>query len=234
MYLNIIQLAQSFGVDESVVEGWVRDEALPAIEDRGRLIFDRAQVVSWAATRGLAARVGFLAPAQLLASPGRRIESWLRTGGIWRDVLAGEVINVLERIVGALPGATPDVRRILAQRLRAPGGITWAPVGSGLALPHLRAHVTLGRDSGLLAILLLRDPLPISEAPADDFPVTRLLFFIAPSPRAHLEILAQLSASLTRGPLREQLVHGATDAEIFGALTSETLGAKAGRKGEGR
>ncbi len=223
MYLNIIQLAESFGVEENVVESWVRKESLPAIEDRGRLLFDRGQVVAWAAERGRVAKAGFLAPTRPAASPGRRIETLLRTGGIWRDVPAAELFDVLERIVSALPGATPDVRKILAQRLRAPGGVNWAPVGHGLALPHLRAHVALGRDSGLLAILFLRDALSLADAPPDGVPVTRLLFFIAPSPRAHLEMLSQLSTTLTRGSLRGLLLQGAVDAEIYSALAAAEM-----------
>jgi nitrogen PTS system EIIA component len=225
VYLNIIQLAESFGVEENVVEGWVRNESLPAIEDRGRLLFDRRQIVDWAAERGLVAKAGFLSPVRSASSPGRRIEALLRTGGIWRDVPSTEVVNVLERVVAVLPGATPEVRRILSQRLQAPGGLTWAPVGGGLALPHLRAHVALGRDSGLLAILFLRDALPLAEAPPDGVPVKHLLFFIAPSPRAHLEMLGQFSAALTRGPLRDLLLKGAADAELFTALAvAETPG----------
>jgi PTS system nitrogen regulatory IIA component len=218
MYLNIIQLAESFGVEESVVESWVRKESLPAIEDRGRLLFDRAQVVAWAAERGRVAKAGFLAPTRPAASPGRRIETLLRTGGIWRDVPAAELFDVLERIVSGLAGVTPEVRKIFVQRLRAAGGINWAPVGHGLALPHLRAHVALGRDSGLVAILFLREALSLAEATPDGVPVSRLLFFIAPSPRAHLEMLAQLSAALTRGALRPLVLKGAPDAEIFAAL----------------
>jgi nitrogen PTS system EIIA component len=229
MYLNVIQLAESFGVEESVVEGWIRDEALPAIEDRGRKLFDRVQVVAWAAERGLVAKAGFLSPSRPVTSPGRRLEALLRTGGIWRDVASEELLNSLERIVAALPGTTPEVRRILSQRLRAPGGVTWAPVGGGLALPHLRAHVALGRDAGLLAILLLRDPLP--EPAPDDVPVTRLLFFIAPSPRAHLDLLAQLSTALKGGPLRELVLKAAPDAEIFAALAAaETPATGAAKK----
>jgi nitrogen PTS system EIIA component len=234
MYLNIIQLAESFGVEENVVEGWVRNESLPAIEDRGRLLFDRGQVVAWAAERGRVAKAGFLAPTRPPASPGRRIETLLRTGGIWRDVPTSELFALLERIVSTLPGATPDVRKILAQRLRAPGGINWAPVGHGLALPHLRAHVALGRDSGLLAILFLRDALALAEAPLDGVPIARLLFFIAPSPRAHLEMLAQLSSALTRGSLRPLVLEGASDVQIFAALAAaEASGGVQGRGGKG-
>lgn len=225
MHLNVIQLAESFGVEESVVESWVRNDGLPAIEDRGRLLFDRAQVVDWAASRGLAAKAGFLAAGRPMASSSGRLEQLLRTGGIWRDVAAGDVTGRFGQILARLP-ATAEVRQILTQRLLAPGGITWAPVGGGLALPHLRSHVALGRDSGLLAILLLRDALTVSEAAPDGVPVTRLLFFIAPSPRAHLEILAQLSAVLSRGPLRGLLLEGASDEQIAGALTSSSRFAK--------
>lgn len=218
MYLNVIQLAESFGVEESVVEGWVRNEALPAIEDRGRLLFDRVQVVAWAAEHGRVAKAGFLAASRPTMSPGRGLDALLRTGGIWRDVPAAKIVDTLERVVAALPGTTPEVRKILSQRLHAAGGITWAPVGGGLALPHLRAHVALGRDSGLLAFILLRDALPLSEPPPDGVPVTRLLFFIAPSPRAHLELLAQLSFALKNGPLRERLLTAASDEQLFAAL----------------
>jgi len=234
MYLNVIQLAESLGVEESVVEGWVRHEGLPCVHDRGRLLFDRAQVVAWATPRGMAAKVGFLAPERITASPGCHLEALLRTGGIWRDVAGTGVIQVLERVVSKLPGATPAVRQLLGQRLRLPDGVTWAPVGGALALPHLRVPVALGRDAGTLALLVLRDALPLREPTPDEVPVTRLLFFIAPSPRAHLELLAQLSKGLTRGNLRQRIHAGATDAEIIAALGAANAAAETAAPEEGR
>jgi PTS system nitrogen regulatory IIA component len=218
MYLNIIQLAESFGVEERVVEEWVRKDGLPAIEDRDRLLFDRNQVVDWASARGLAAKAGFLAAGRPGSAAPRRLEPLLRAGGIWRDVPAVTVREVMEGIVNKLPGATPPVRQLLAQRLRQPGGISWAAVGGGLALPHLRTPVALGREAGTFAILLLRDALTLSEPAPDDTPITRLLFFVAPSPRAHLELLGQLSSALLRGGLRQPVIDGAADETIFTAL----------------
>jgi len=220
MYLNLIQIAESFGVSESVVEGWIQNEGLPHTLDRGRFVFDRAQVALWAAARGLAAQAGFLAPESSLFATGLRLEPLLRAGGIWRDVAAADVANVFDRIVAALPAATPPVRQMLAQRLRAPGGITWGAVGGGVALPHPSARIALGRDSGTLALLLLRDALPIPGNGTDGVPVTRLLFFIAPSPRAHLDLLGRLSRLLARGPLRELVLKAAKDDELFGALAT--------------
>jgi len=215
MYLNLIQVAESFGVSEKVVESWIHDEGMPCTPDRGRLLFDRAQVAEWAAERGLGARAGFLAPEKSTLTSPLRAGPLLRAGGIWRGVPATEVPNVFERIITGLPGATPPVRQLLGQRMKAKGGVTMAPIGGGFALPHPSARITLGRDSGIIALLLLRDALSLDEPPADGVPVTCLFFFIAPSPRAHLNLLARLSRDLTRSSLREVVQMGAPDEEIF-------------------
>ncbi len=220
MYLNLIQIAESFGVSESVVEGWIRNEGLPHTPDRGRLLFDRALVTEWAAERGLGARAGFLAPEESALTAHLRLAPLLRSGRIWRDVPAAEVLDVFARIITALPGATPPVRQLLGQRVRAKGGVTMAPVGGGFALPHPSARITLGRDSGTVALLLLRDDLALAEPPADGVQVRRLFFFIAPSPRGHLDLLASLSRSLVHGPLRELVEKSAPDDEIFEAVTA--------------
>jgi PTS system nitrogen regulatory IIA component len=227
MYLNLVQLAESFGVAEKVVEGWIRDEGLPHTPDRGHLLFDRAQVVQWAAARGLAAQAGFLAPATPTLAPNWRLGPLLRTGGIWRNVPASDLPDVYGRIVSALPGTSPPVRQMLAQRLRAKDGVTLAPVGRGFALPHPATRITLGRESGAVALILLRDALAPGDLQVDDFPVTRLLFFIAPSPRAHLDLIGRLSRLLVRGSFHELLNAGAGDDEIFqvvDAIDASTTG----------
>ncbi|MBK9990799.1 MAG: PTS sugar transporter subunit IIA [Verrucomicrobia bacterium] len=228
MYLNVVQIAESFGVSEKVVEDWIRNEGLPHIPDRGRLLFDRAQVADWATAHGLAAQAGFLAPATSAVAGGWRLEPLLRAGGIWRDVTPEQLTLVLGRVVAALPGATPPVRQLLAQRLRAPGGVTTAPVGGGFALPHMSTRVALGRDSGTVALVLLTEPMKLPEPPPDDVPVTRLMFFIAPSPRAHLDLLGRLSRSLSRGGLRELIIQGAPDEEIFKLVAAGDVAAPGG------
>jgi PTS system nitrogen regulatory IIA component len=220
MFLNIIQLAESLGVEEPVVEGWIKNEGLPCVRDSGRLLFDRAQVARWAAERGLAARTGFLAPGS--SKPGAlSLERLLRIGGIWRGVAPAATVGTLTTVLQRLPGTTPAVRQVLAQRLAAPKGLTWAPIGDGWALPHLRSHVALGGDAGLAALVMLEGSMPMVEPPLDGLPVTRMVFFIAPSPRAHLEILARLSGALARGRLKRVVAEGAPDEAIYAAVGGE-------------
>lgn len=234
MYLNLIQIAESFGVAESVVEDWMRKEGLPHMVDRGRPLFDRAQVADWAAARGLAGQAGFLAPeTRSPFAAGWLVERLLRTGGIWRDLAAADVPMTIDRVVSGLPGATPSVRKMLQQRLRAEGGITIAPVGGGFGLPHPSARIALGRDAGTVALLMLKEAWPGAQPP-DGVPVTRMFFFIAPSPRAHLDLLGQLSRLLKRGSFRELVLAGAGDEDIFLAVAAGDGGEPAGRDGEGR
>lgn len=220
MYLNLVEIAESFGVAEKVVEDWIRDEGLPHVSDRGRLLFDRARVAQWAAEHGLAARAGFLAPENAAFKTGFALGPMLRLGGIWRDVPANGVIGALERVVAALPGVPGPVRGLLGQRLRAEGGINWAPVGGGFALPHFSTRVTLGRDAGVVALLFLSEALAQAEEAPDGVAVTRLFFFVPSSPRAHLDTLARLSRVVAQEPLRGLVERAAPDEQLFHALAA--------------
>ncbi|OHE75974.1 MAG: PTS sugar transporter subunit IIA [Verrucomicrobia bacterium GWF2_62_7] len=220
MYLNLVELAESFGVSEKVVDDWIRDEGLPYVQDRGRLLFDRARVAHWAAGHGLTARAGFLAPENGAFTTGLELAPMLRAGGIWRDVPSSGAIEVLERVIASLSSIPQPVRALLAQRLRAKGGVNWAPIGGGFALPHFSTRVTLGRDAGVITLLLLRDALTLTEPPSDGVPVTRLFFFIPPSPRAHLDTLARLSRAIAHGPLLGLVERSAPDEELFQTLAA--------------
>jgi PTS system nitrogen regulatory IIA component len=124
------------------------------------------------------------------------------------------------------------VQALLAARARAERGISWAPLGGGFALPHFSTHVTVGRDSGLVALILLRDGLVLPEAPVDQVPVTRLLFFVPPSPRAHLDVLGRLARVIAKGHLRELLEAGAADEEILRAIAAADVAPAPGTERE--
>jgi PTS system nitrogen regulatory IIA component len=139
----------------------------------------------------------------------------LRRGGLWRDVPASEVRAVFEQVLRRLPVSASALLELVVRRLREPRGVTWAPVGEGFALPHPAARPALGPDSGCVAALWLREPLAAAQPAPDAVPVTRLLFFLAPTPRAHLDLLARLSRALRGGPLREALLAGAADEAVY-------------------
>jgi PTS system nitrogen regulatory IIA component len=235
MYLNLVQLAESFGVPERVVEDWIRREGLPHTPSRGVLLFDRAQVAQWAATRGLAAQAGFLAEGSPALSSNVRIASLLHRGGIWREIDPAQLAAVYVAVAERLPGTTPAVQDQLRRWLSEPGGVTLAPVGKGFALPHPSRRISLGPASGCVALILLRDALVLPGPPVDAAPLKRLFFFIAPSPRTHLDILGRLSRLIALGDLRGVLDRGGSDEEILRSMNAvDETAVSASRGGRAR
>lgn len=233
MYLSLTQIAESFGVSETVVQDWMRNEGLPHTPDGGRILFDRGQVVHWATLRGHAAKAGFLAPATPAFATRWHLEALLRSGGIWRDIPSAGVIDVFRQIVTSLPGATPAIRRLLAERVSAKDGVAFAPIGGGFAVPHLGTQAALGRESCTIALLLLKDGLAVGEPVPDDIPIRCLFFFMAPSPRAHLDFLGRLCRLLGRAAVRELILRSAPDEEIYRAVAAADEGGKGGGNGGG-
>jgi len=229
MYLNLIQVAESFGVSESAVLGWMKHDGLPFTQDRDRYLFDRAQVAQWAARRGMATKVGFLAPDPAAAAPFLKLGPLIRAGKVWRDVAPADLTGVYEQIVASLPGVTEPIRHLLGQRVRAHGGVTLAPVGGGIARPHPSDSLALGHDAGTIALIFLREGLRPDDTAVDDVPVRRLFFFVSPSPRGHFDILANLSRGIVKGSLRQLAEREAPDEEIFHAFDAidEATGKKA-------
>ncbi len=138
-----------------------------------------------------------------------------RVGGFWGDGAPADVPGIFARVAMRLPGAATPVRNMLAKRFRAEGGVTMALTGGGYALPHPCERVTLGRESGVVALVLLNGPLPPQEHHVDDLPVTRLFFFVAPSPRSHLDLIGRLSRLFSRATLSDVLARAGTDEEIL-------------------
>lgn len=214
MYINLIQIAESFGVSEHVITEWVRKENMPHVHDRDRILFERSEVMDWAASHGLGGQGGFLSePAPSLAN-STELGTLLRRGGIWRDVSTVDLDRMFERIVRSLPGLPAAVSNMLAQRILAPGGITAAPVGSGFALPHPSMRVALGEACALVALIQLNTAWSAVHPP-DGIPVTRLLFFISPTPRLHVNMLGLLARSIASGMLNQALDNGADDETLL-------------------
>ena len=214
MYINLIQIAESFGVTEQVVTEWVRKEGMPHVHDRDRILFERSQVMNWAASHGLGVQGGFLSEPAPSQANAQELAALLRRGGIWRDIDPDGLGDVFQGIVRRLPAVQPAVMDLITRRIAAPGGITAAPVGGGFALPHPAMRVALGEANALTALIRLSAPWSGVQAP-DKLPVTRLLFFISPTPRLHVNMLGLLARAIASGRLGQALDQGEDDEAML-------------------
>lgn len=233
MYLNLIQIAESFGVSEQVVTEWVKNEGMPHVHDRDRILFEQALVMDWAARKGLAAHGGFLSQPVQSRTPDPDLGPLLRRGGIWRGVRPAELPGVLENVLQRLPGLTPAMHEMLSKRLAGPDGLVVSPVGRGFALPHPSMCVFLGPANTLVAFIQLDEPLGGVEPP-DAVPVTRLLFFISPTPRQHVNMLGLLARCVALGDLGRALDSGEDDEALLKAVTAGCARAGSATGGDSR
>lgn len=233
MYLNLIQIAESFGVSEHTVTEWVRKEGMPHVHDRERILFERAPVMAWAARKGLVAQAGFLALPAADEASAIDLAKLLGRGRIWRDIAPQTLPDILARIFDNLPGVTRDVRDMLAWRIRSSEGLTIAPVGGGFALPHPCSGAFLGEACALVALIELNAPLPGTDAP-DTAPITRLLFFLSPSPRQHVNMLGLLARSVASGELARAMDAGLDDEALTRALVDGSKSPSATSQGASR
>ncbi|MCK9314897.1 MAG: PTS sugar transporter subunit IIA [Verrucomicrobia bacterium] len=129
------------------------------------------------------------------------LASLLMRGGVWRSVSSADILPVFEKIILSLPMLSPNEQKLLSQRIHSKGGIVWAPIGNGYALPHFSTRISLGNDKGFLALIFLKDSSAFQEVSPDGKPLERLIFFVPPSPRSHFGILARLSRLIAQGHL---------------------------------
>ena len=125
---------------------------------------------------------------------------------------------MFERIVGTLPGATPPIRQVLVQRLRSKDGVELCARGRRFrpAAPELAGRAR--------AAIPARWPSCFCGSPSRWHGSARRGAGHAPDV-LHRAVAARPSrhsgAALPRsdrGPLRELVARGATDAEILGAV----------------
>jgi PTS system nitrogen regulatory IIA component len=82
------------------------------------------------------------------------------------------------------------------------------PVGAGIAIPHARCPIVLNVGKPMVVVGYLETPLHL-ETP-DGQPISTLFTLVTPTPRAHLQILAQLSAVLREEGPRSALARNAS------------------------
>lgn len=142
----------------------------------------------------------------------------LRIGGIWRNLKTSEVAQTMNLVLEKLRNIDPDQTALLKNQVNTLGALHWAPLGEGVAMPHLRLPASCEKNAGLFALLLLSDPMTLPVPTPDGLPIKQILFFVSPSTKAHIQIVSQISSHLILGPFKKLLTEGASDVEILRAL----------------
>lgn len=193
MILTLNGAAKLFQVSEDQVSRWVQMEGLPAHTIQDRYQFDRIELLEWAWRTKRPICPSVVATQGDEWSP--MLSSALELGGIHYHLAGTDKGSVYRSMLEALPLPQEIDRDHLWKVLMAREALCPTGMGEGLAIPHPRNPVVLHVDHPVFAIGFPETPIADFGA-FDDRPVKTLLMIISPTVRAHLRILAALTAAL--------------------------------------
>jgi len=214
MDLNLRDAAKILNVSESTLSRWIKEEGLPAFLINSRYRFNRVDLLEWASHHNIPAAALYQAPE------GRGVPTLasLLEGNIHYDVPGNDMKTVMTAVAERLPLANSRDKALAAQALADREAKGSTVIGDGVAIPHVRSPLIFGVDRPLLTLCFLAETVPFE--PEGRSPVGVVFALVSPTIRAHLTLLANVSAALHDDAFRRLLGRRAPEAEILVHLRS--------------
>jgi PTS system nitrogen regulatory IIA component len=211
--LTVKDVAQALAVSEDAVYELVKEQALPAQEVGGHLRFNRAELLEWANTAGMAVTTElFAAPATVLPTLGEA----LAAGGVVHDLQGEDSASVLRHLVAAMPLPPGVDRDLLHTVLLAREALGSTGIGDGIAIPHPRNPIVLHVERPLVTLCFLRQPVEFGAV--DGKPVYALFSLISTTPKMHLHLLSRLAYVLRDPGCRAVVARRGDEATILAEI----------------
>jgi len=193
MFLKIVDVVASLGVDEKTVLGWIKKKGLPAHLVNGRYQINQVDLLEWATNNGIKI------PPQMFAVPETEarlplLSGALARGGIYFDVPGDDLQSALKSVVERLPLQPHMDADFLYQTLLAREALGSTAIGNGIAIPHVRNPILSQTQDPAVSLCFLEKPIDFHAL--DDKPVHIMFTLITPNVKVHLHMLARLSFML--------------------------------------
>lgn len=208
MKLTVGEAAKLLAASDEVVYEWIENEALPAQRIRGQYRINRAELLEWATEHQIA-----LAPSVFRRERGSpALADALRSGGVHDHIPGSDIREVFRLVVGLLPLEDQADREMLLQILLARPSHGVAPVGDGIAIPHVRMPIILASTNAVAALSFVTNPFDLDAS--DRKPVDTFILLICPTVHIHLTMVAKLAFALKNDAFRAALRRRAPAEEI--------------------
>jgi len=194
MQLSLRQVAELFNVSENTVTKWVKEDNLPAHNVKSQYLFDRAELLEWAATTKRS-----FSPVIFQEINGDHVAEAsladaLQRGGVALRVGGGDRYEVLRAASSDLPLPSSFDRDNLLDLLIAREKSGGTAIGNGIVIPHPRYPVVLPGGKSVVRACYLEKPLDYHAS--DGKLVDTLFLMICPTVHLHLQLLARLACVL--------------------------------------
>lgn len=218
MELGVREVARLFRVSENTVYAWISKDGIPAQKIRNNYHFNRAELLEWATSRGLACPAELFKPLQNEYHLPSLREA-LDRGGVYHCVPGADKEAVLKSIVDRLHLPPRVNREFLYSALLARESMGTTAIGKGVAIPHVRNPIILQIEQPQVALCFLQHT--IDYGALDGQKVGTLFFIASNNVREHLHLLARLSFVLQKDAMQNALQKQASAEDL--ALLLETI-----------
>lgn len=231
MQLKARDAARLLGVSESTVHRWVRSGELNATRVNDQYRLNKIDLLEFAASRKLDISPDLFSEVEQPQSLPSLADA-LRAGGVHPGIPGGDKASILRAVVDRLPMQRGIDRELLHRMLLAREILGSTGLGNGVAIPHPRNPIVLHIPQAAVAICYLERPVDFEAL--DGKPVHTLVTLVSPSTRAHLHLLALVSAALRDPEVAAKLEAHASAEELVPAFARVEAAAAARRAGAAR
>jgi nitrogen PTS system EIIA component len=209
MQLTVRDAAHLLELGEDEIYRFIHEHEIPFYEVNDQFRFNRAELLAWATSTGRRVSAAAIHELGGSSAPAGLVEA-LSAGGIYRDVDASDYASMVRAVVERLPIRDAGEREFVAGVLAAANPAR-ASVGDGIAVPHARSPIILHGCGTALSLCFLVRPIPGgSKGEA----ISTIFMIVAPTPKAHLQILSRLSTALLDPAYKAAIQRRAPNSEI--------------------
>jgi len=216
MNLSVKEAARLLSVSEKTVYRWIKQERIPAYRLSDQYRFNKAELLEWATSHRISVAPEMFEEPESSGTLLPTLAEALEEGGIYYRIEGKNRKDALASVVQhmRLPGEVDP--SYLLQVLIARERLASTGVGEGIAIPRVRHPELLYLPGATLTLCFLEHPVDFKAL--DGEPVRVLFALVAPTQRAHLQILSRLNFVLKNPEFKRVLQQQGSREEIMSAL----------------
>lgn len=214
--LTVRDVSRIFGVSQKTVCQWVREKDLPALFVQKHYRFNPAEILEWAASRGICIKDTSTWRPKDSADVKISLRAALEAGGIFYDIEGSDKASVLQTVIRMIHLPAGVSREMLERFVLAREAMASTGIGDGIAIPHPRNPIVLHVEYPVVGLCFLKEPVEFGAL--DGRKVDILFTVVTPNVRTHLKILARLSFVLQDAVFKALLKEKKSPAEMLEAV----------------
>jgi PTS system nitrogen regulatory IIA component len=210
MQLRVRDLIQMFGVTETTILRWIRQQDLPTLRVVGQQRFNRLEVLEWAIAHHIKMDTTLTgADSQSSVSLAKAMQA----GGIHHNLPGKGLEASLRSVASFLPLPENADAKGLLRILLARGVNGFLAMGGGIIVPRADRPIVLQTSRSFVTLCSLRHPITVPSL--NSSPVRSIFTVISQQTTAHVQLLAKLSRALAAPRFRKSVLTSCCQEEIL-------------------